>query len=96
MKSQMALAFCAAAACMQAAPCGVKVVYMDMAPPAVMQGANRIERFRNFEKYLDKFPEWKKQVSFHVFEGVGHKEDLCYPDPAVLDFVFGADGRQAE
>ena len=81
---------------MQAAPCGVKVVYMDMAPPAVMQGANRIERFRNFEKYLDKFPEWKKQVSFHVFEGVGHKEDLCYPDPAVLDFVFGADGRQAE
>ena len=61
---------------------------LDMTPPAVAQGANRYERFKNFERYLDKYPEWKKQVSFHVFEGIAHKEGLCYPDPALLDFVF--------
>ena len=61
---------------------------LDMTPPAARQGANRFERFKNFERYLARFPEWKKQVSFHVFKGIGHKEDLCYPDKAVLDFVF--------
>ena len=50
--------------------------------------SNRFQRFKNFERYLEKYPEWRKQVSFHVFEGIGHKEDLCYPDPALLDFVF--------
>jgi pimeloyl-ACP methyl ester carboxylesterase len=61
---------------------------LDMTPPAAVQGANRFQRFKNFERYLEKYPEWRKQVSFHVFEGIGHKEDLCYPDPALLDFVF--------
>lgn len=61
---------------------------LDMTPPAAAQGANRFERFRNFMRYLERYPEWKKQVSFHVFEGIGHKEDLCYPDPKLLDFVF--------
>ncbi len=61
---------------------------LDMTPPAVAQGANRFERFKNFARYLDAYPEWKKQVSFHVFEGIAHKETLCYPDPVVLDFVF--------
>ncbi len=64
---------------------------LDMTPPAVAQGANRLERFRNFAKYLEAYPEWRKQVSFHVFEGIGHKETLCYPDPVVLDFVFKGD-----
>ena len=64
---------------------------LDMTPPAVLQGTNRLERFRSFQKYLDRYPEWKKHVSFHVFEGIGHQETLCYPDPVVLDFVFGAD-----
>ena len=49
---------------------------------------NRLERFRSFAHYLDAYPEWKRQVSFHVFEGIAHKETLCYPDPVVLDFVF--------
>ncbi len=64
---------------------------LDMSPPAVAQGGNRLERFRNFARYLDAYPEWKKQVTFHVFEGVAHKETLCYPDPVVLDFVFNGD-----
>ena len=37
---------------------------------------------------LFRYPDWKKQVSFHVFEGIAHKEDPCYADPALLDFVF--------
>lgn len=61
---------------------------LDITPPAAAQGANRFERFKNFERYLERYPEWRKQVSFHVFEGIGHKENLCYPDPALLDFVF--------
>jgi len=61
---------------------------LDITPPAVAQGANRYERFMNFKSYLDKYPEWKKQVTFHVFEGVAHTEDICYPDTALLDFVF--------
>lgn len=61
---------------------------LDMTPCAVRQGRNRLERFKNFEKYLDKYPEWKKQVSFHVFKGIGHKEDLAYPTKEVLDFIF--------
>ena len=67
---------------------GRPMTSLDMTPPAAAQGANRFERFKNFERYLDKYPEWKKQVSFHVFEGIAHKEDLCYPDSALLDFVF--------
>jgi hypothetical protein len=61
---------------------------LDMAAPAVAQGANRFERFRNFERYLDQYPDWKKQVSFRVFEGVGHKAGPCYSDPELIDFVF--------
>ena len=61
---------------------------LDMTPCAVKQGSNRLERFKNFEEYLDKYPEWKKQVSFYVFKGIGHKEDLAYPTKEVLDFIF--------
>jgi pimeloyl-ACP methyl ester carboxylesterase len=62
---------------------------LDMTPSAVKQGSNRLERFLNFEKYLDKYPDWKKQTSFHIFKGIGHKEDLAYPTKEVVDFVFG-------
>lgn len=61
---------------------------LDQTPPAMTQGANRFERFRNFEEYLGRYPGWKRQVSFHVFEGIGHNEDLAYPDSALLGFVF--------
>lgn len=61
---------------------------LDMTPPAVRQGTNRLERFRSFQKYLERYPAWKRQASFHVFEGIGHQEDLAYPTKDVLDFVF--------
>ena len=63
---------------------------LDMTPSAVAQGKNRYERYLNFKRYLERYPEWKRQVSFHTFEGVGHKEDICYADPALLDFIFGS------
>lgn len=69
---------------------------LDTSPPAVAQGENRLARFNNFARYLEAFPEWKRQVSFHVFEGVAHNEALCYPDPVLLDFVFHGDARPAE
>ena len=69
---------------------------LDMSPPAIAQGVNRLERFRNFARYLDAFPEWKRQVSFHVFEGIAHKEVLCYPDPVVLNFIFYGDTKDTE
>ena len=62
---------------------------LDMTPPAIIQGDNRFERFKSFEKYLERYPDWKRQVSFHVFEGLGHKEDDAFPDPAVMRFIFG-------
>lgn len=62
---------------------------LDMTPPALLQGVNRFERFKSFERYLEDFPAWKRQVSFHVFEGLGHKEDKAYPDPVVMKFIFG-------
>ncbi len=67
---------------------GPPLTALDISPPAVVQGTNRLARFRSFARYLEAFPEWKRQVSFHVFEGVAHQETLCYPDPALLDFVF--------
>lgn len=66
---------------------------LDMTPPAVLQGQNRLERFRGFEKYLEAYPEWKRQCSFHVFENIGHNEVLAYPTKQVLDFVFGNGDR---
>ena len=64
-----------------------------MTPAAVRQGKNRLERFRSFEKYLDAYPDWKRQTSFHVFDGIGHQEVLAYPAKEVLDFVFGVENQ---
>lgn len=61
---------------------------LDMTSPAVAQGENRLKRFLRFKKSLEAYPEWLRQSSFHVFTGVGHKEDLCYPDPCLLDFIL--------
>ncbi len=72
---------------------GRPITSLDMTPPAVAQGANRFERFKSFARYLDAYPDWKRQVSFHVFEGISHKEALCYPDPVVVDFIFNGDAR---
>ena len=66
---------------------------LDMTPAAVRQGKNRLERFRSFEKYLDAYPDWKRQTSFHVFDGIGHQEVLAYPAKEVLDFVFGVENQ---
>ena len=61
---------------------------LDMTPSAVAQGANRLARFQSFRESLAAHPGWRRQSSFHTFRGVGHREELCYPDPDLLDFVF--------
>ena len=65
-----------------------KGAFRDKLPHTVEQGANRLERFKYFERYIDKYPEWKKCVSFHVIEGAAHKTLPCYLEPALLDFLF--------
>ena len=51
------------------------------------QGVNRFDRFRKFESYLTAFPKWSEQVSFHVFEGLGHDSAAAYRDPALIAYM---------
>ena len=60
---------------------------LDSCPEAMAQGVNRFDRFRNFEAYLTGFPEWSRCVSFHVFEGLGHKSAIAFRDKALLGFL---------
>ena len=60
---------------------------LDSCPEAMAQGANRFDRFRKFESYLTAFPKWSEQVSFHVFEGLGHDSAAAYRDPALIAYM---------
>ncbi len=66
---------------------GMPYTSLDSCPAAMAQGANRYERFRNLETYVQRYPEWARQVTFHAFEGVGHKTVIAHTDPAFIDFV---------
>ena len=66
----------------------VKKGALDVCPAAMAQGANRYERFRNFEKYLKKYPKWAGQVSFHDIPGVGHDSRPAYSDGAFVEYVL--------
>ena len=68
---------------------GMPITSLDSCPEAMAQGANRYERFRNFEKYLKRYPSWAKQVSFHAFENLGHQGNVAYADPALIEFISG-------
>lgn len=61
---------------------------LDSCAEAMAQGVNRFDRFNNFRKYLEGFPEWSKQVSFYVFEGLGHKSAVAHRDPAFIAFAL--------
>ena len=61
---------------------------LDSCPEAMAQGANRFDRFNNFRKHVERFPEWAKQVSFHVFEGLGHDSAAAHRDPAFIAFAL--------
>ena len=59
----------------------------SMEQQAMAQGTNRFDRFRKFESYLTAFPKWSEQVSFHVFEGLGHDSAAAYRDPALIAYI---------
>lgn len=67
----------------------VKSGGLDNSPAAMAQGANRYERFRNFEAYLKKYPGWAKQVSFHALEGLGHKSIRAQTEKTFIEYVLG-------
>jgi dienelactone hydrolase len=77
--------------------CGTKDVLampytsLDSCPEAMMQGTNRFERFRGFERYLERFPAWARQVSFHPIDGVGHNTVVAHCIPEFVDFVLHGD-----
>ena len=52
------------------------------------QGTNRLDRFQKFKSSLSAFPKWSNQVSFHVFEGLGHKSAAACRDPAFIAYVM--------
>ncbi len=60
----------------------------SMEQQAMTQGANRFDRFRKFESYLTAFPKWSEQVSFHVFEGLGHDSAAANRDPALIAYMI--------
>ena len=69
----------------------VKESGLDMTQWGMMQGMNRYERFRNMEKYLDRYPAWKANVSFHTFEGMAHEGGRAYQDSTLLEFIAVGD-----
>jgi len=64
---------------------------LDSTPEAMLQGANRFERFLNLEKYLKKFPEWAKMASFTPIPGIAHNGEKAYTYPPLVRFALGID-----
>lgn len=64
---------------------------LDSCPEAMRQGPNRLERFRNFQKYLKAFPAWEKQVTFKVLPHLGHNNRLAHMDPDLISFLLNGD-----
>ena len=60
---------------------------LDRTPCAVMQGANRYERFLNFRKYVEADLEWNERVVFHVFPSIGHDSSSAYSDPFFISYI---------
>ena len=77
-------------ACGTADVLGAPHTALDSCPEAMAQGANRYERFRNFEKYLSRHPAWAAQVSFHAFEGVAHNSLAAYTSREFATFAAGS------
>lgn len=62
--------------------------WLDMQEAAMTQGANRYERFLNFRKHVEGFPQLKGHLVFVEVEGKKHG-GACYENPAFIKLVFG-------
>jgi len=71
--------------------CGTEDVlekYLNMKPGAMLQGKNRYERFKNYQKHIQRFPKLAKAVRFVEVPGAGH-EGRCWDIPEVIDLAIG-------
>jgi hypothetical protein len=62
---------------------------LDITCGAVRQGRNRYERAVNYKNYIGRFPDWQKNVEFHVLPGVGHVSMSTADIPAIRNLLFG-------
>ena len=62
--------------------------WLDMHEAAMTQGANRYERFLNFRRHVDGFPQLKGHLVFAEVKGKQHG-GACYENPAFIKLVFG-------
>lgn len=61
---------------------------LDGTPEARAQGENRYDRFLRFRDYLGRFPDWNRQVSFHILRGLGHEYVRAYAQPELVGFLL--------
>lgn len=72
--------------------CGDKDVTpgsLDVTPEAMSQGANRFERYLSFKRHVEAWPRWKRNLTFHTFEGIAHESGKAYKDPVLIKYLKG-------
>jgi hypothetical protein len=62
--------------------------WLDVHGEANAQGANRFERFKNFQSYIATFPQLKGHFRFVTLAGKPHG-GTCYANEPFFDLVFG-------
>ncbi|MEN6451883.1 MAG: hypothetical protein ABFC96_15440 [Thermoguttaceae bacterium] len=62
------------------------------APPAMLEGVNRYDRWQNFRRYVALFPEWRPQVTFAEVAGVAHSGRGMFTSRAAREAMFGDAG----
>lgn len=70
--------------------CGDKDVAgraLDATPEAMSQGVNRYDRYLNFIRHTEQWPEWNRNLTFHTFEGIAHEASKAYSDPVLLNYL---------
>ena len=71
--------------------CGTEDVLEDClskGPGAMLQGKNRHERFKNYQKHIQRFPKLANAVRFVEIPGAGH-EGRCWDIPEVISLAVG-------
>ena len=63
--------------------------YVANGRTARAEGASRLERLRNYRRYVALFPDWAKQMDFLEIPGVGHKSFICFLDPTIIRLMYG-------
>jgi hypothetical protein len=61
---------------------------LDVSCMANLQGPNRYERFKNYNRYTERFPGWDKNSIFHGVEGVGHSAEGMFQSSEARDVMF--------